>query len=101
MFQFERISAEIAQAKSNASPCTIIDIRDDASFEAGHIENAQHINNGNLAKFIAEADQSLPLLVYCYHGNSSQGAAQMLAEQGFKEAYSVDGGYEHWQALAK
>jgi thiosulfate sulfurtransferase len=37
--------------------------------------------------------------VCCYHGNSSQGAAQYFAEQGFTQAYSLDGGYEMWKVL--
>lgn len=99
MFKFERISAEVAQQKASSSRCTIIDIRDDASYEAGHIATAKLVNNGNLATFIANTNHKLPLLVYCYHGNSSQGAAQLLAEQGFEEVYSVDGGYESWKLL--
>lgn len=42
----------------------------------------------------AEFDQ--PVLVMCYHGISSQGAAQYLVNQGFEEVYSVDGGFEAW-----
>lgn len=99
MFQFERISAELAQQKTTEGETTIIDIRDEMSFDAGHVNNALHISNANLADFVADTDKTLPLLVYCYHGNSSQGAAQMLAQQGFSEVYSVDGGYEHWKGL--
>ncbi len=32
----------------------------------------------------------------CYHGISSQGAAQYLINQGFDAVYSVDGGFEAW-----
>ena len=38
-----------------------------------------------------------PILVMCYHGISSQGAAQYLVNQGFEQVYSVDGGFEAWQ----
>jgi thiosulfate sulfurtransferase len=34
----------------------------------------------------------------CYHGNSSKGAAQYLLTQGFKAAYSIDGGFDAWRA---
>ena len=33
------------------------------------------------------------------HGNSSQPAAQFLYEKGFEQVYSLDGGFEAWQAL--
>ena len=75
----------------------IVDIRDDESFLAGHIGAALHLHNGNLQQFIAEADLDAPVLVYCYHGHMSQGAAAYLAEQGFVETYSLDGGYEAWK----
>jgi thiosulfate sulfurtransferase len=35
--------------------------------------------------------------VYCYHGNMSQSAAAYFGEQGFEEAYSMDGGFSDWE----
>jgi rhodanese-related sulfurtransferase len=43
-------------------------------------------------------DLDAPLIVSCYHGNSSQGAAAYLVGQGFSEVYSLDGGFELWHA---
>jgi thiosulfate sulfurtransferase len=93
---FQNISIE--QAKHLlAEGATIVDIRDPASYASGHIEGAIHLSNDNLSDFIRDSDLDKPLLVYCYHGHSSQNAAQFLAEQGFDEAYSVLGGYTEWQ----
>jgi len=75
---------------------TIIDIRDAQSYANGHIENSILINNQIVEQFIADSDFTIPLVVCCYHGNSSQGAAQYLFDQGFKEVYSLDGGYQQW-----
>ena len=93
---FKRISAETAHQLIHQQAAQIVDIRDPASYQRGHISQAQHLSNDNLADFIQQADKSLPLLVYCYHGNSSQGAAQYLAEQGFSQSYSLDGGFTAW-----
>lgn len=76
----------------------VVDIRDPDSFNAGHITNASHLSNDNLPEFIAEADMDQPVIVCCYHGNSSQPAAQYLIGQGFDQVYSLDGGYQLWQA---
>lgn len=76
----------------------VADIRDEASFERGHISDARYLSNHNLQQFIEENDLDTPLLVCCYHGNSSQSAAAFLAERGFEEVYSIDGGFEAWQA---
>jgi len=75
---------------------TVIDIRDHSSYIAGHLATAQHIHDENVQQFIQESDWDKPLLVYCYHGHSSQNAAQFLAEQGFEEVYSLMGGYTAW-----
>jgi len=39
--------------------------------------------------------------VVCYHGISSQSAAAYLAEQGFRDTYSLDGGFEAWLSAQK
>ncbi|NVJ49657.1 MAG: thiosulfate sulfurtransferase GlpE [Gammaproteobacteria bacterium] len=93
---FKRISIATAQEMLQ-SAATVADIRDPAAFANGHIAGAVNLNNENLADFIATAPTDIPLLVFCYHGNSSQPAAQYLAEQGFQEVYSVDGGMAAWQ----
>ncbi len=76
----------------------VVDIRDPASFQSGHIPGSIHLTNENLGDFIRSADLDAPLVVCCYHGNSSQQAAQFLASQDFTEVYSLDGGFVDWQA---
>ncbi|MBL2893588.1 thiosulfate sulfurtransferase GlpE, partial [Klebsiella pneumoniae] len=41
-------------------------------------------------------DFDTAVMVMCYHGNSSKGAAQYLLQQGFDKVYSVDGGFDAW-----
>jgi len=96
---FERISPQQAKDLIDNQEAQIVDIRDPGSYQLGHIPNAVLLDNNNLAQFIADADQSKPLVVYCYHGNSSQPAAAYLNEQGFEKSYSMDGGFEHWRVL--
>lgn len=96
---FTRIDVTQAKQMIDEQQAVVVDIRDAQSFSLGHIANAIALNNDNLAQFISDADKSLPLLVCCYHGNSSQSAAAMLASQGFADVYSIDGGYTHWQQV--
>mgnify|MGYP000037543069 FL=1 len=72
----------------------IADTRDKQSYDTGHISNAVHLDNDSLAQFINDTPFEEPLVVCCYHGNSSQGAADYLSQQGFREVYSLDGGFE-------
>lgn len=94
---FTCISAMAAREMMDNREVTIVDIRDPSSFAAGHVPGAIALNNSNVSEFVAGADHEKPLLVFCYHGHSSQGAADFLAGQGFAEVYSVDGGFEGWK----
>lgn len=97
MDQFQRIPPDTAKTLLEQG-ATLADIRDAHSFAQGHIAGAQHLDNTGLQAFIETNDLDKPLVVYCYHGNSSQPAAQFLFERGFEEVYSLDGGFEAWQA---
>jgi thiosulfate sulfurtransferase len=75
----------------------VVDIRDPASFQSGHIPKAIHLTNESLPEFLRTADLDAPVVVCCYHGISSQQAAQFLISQDFTEVYSLDGGFTDWQ----
>ena len=75
----------------------ILDIRDYQSFDSGHIDGAIHFSPDNVKNFIDKNDFSAPIVVCCYHGNSSKSAAQLLADNGFEDVYSLNGGYEGWK----
>jgi len=96
MTSYTRISCADAHALSSAKEVNIVDIRDLNSFNSGHIIDAEHLDNHSLPAFINDTEQDVPLIVCCYHGNSSQSAAAYMAEQGFEEVYSLDGGFEQW-----
>ncbi|WP_338560190.1 thiosulfate sulfurtransferase GlpE [Erwinia sp. E_sp_B04_7] len=97
MEQFECISVQQAQAQLADSKALLVDIRDPQSFAAAHASGAFHLNNDTLHSFIGQSDFATPVLVMCYHGNSSKGAAQYLLTQGFDRVYSIDGGFEAWR----
>lgn len=98
MSEFKRITPQQAFDLRQAG-AALVDIRDPQSFAAGHISGSRHLDNHSLPDFIAQADLDQPLIVACYHGNSSQSAAAYLVGQGFAEVYSLDGGFELWRSL--
>lgn len=75
----------------------MVDVRDAMAYNQGHIEGAMLLDNQNIHPFMDQTDKATAVLIYCYHGNSSQSAAQFLADQGFQQVYSMDGGYEAWR----
>lgn len=96
MEQFEAINVEQAYTRWKDGSAALVDIRDPQSFQAGHTPGAFHLTNDSLHAFMQQNDFDRPVMVMCYHGNSSRGAAQYLLTQGFDAVYSIDGGFEAW-----
>lgn len=93
---FNRISIKDAKDLLSKDNIILIDIRDYNSFKNGHINNAIHVEDLDIQNFLKEKDKNDTILIYCYHGNSSQSAANFFANQGFKNVFSIDEGYEGW-----
>lgn len=94
---FKRIDLQQAR-ELLARNALVVDIRDAQSYADGAIPDAIHLDGENVEAFIANQDHSRPLIVCCYHGNTSQGAAGYFAQRGFEQTFSLDGGYEAWAA---
>lgn len=96
MTTFSHISVQdVANFDGNVA---IVDIRDPQSYANGHMPKASPLNNDNFSAFVENTPKDTPVVVVCYHGISSQQAAQVIAQQGFAEVYSMDGGFEAWRA---
>ena len=96
MDQFECINVEEAHQKMHQGQAVLVDIRDPQSFAMGHTPGAFHLTNDTLGAFMRDNDFDTPVMVMCYHGNSSKGAAQYLLQQGYDAVFSVDGGFDAW-----
>lgn len=92
---------EIAETKQRlqSEESILVDTRDAQSYAADHFEGAFNLNNDTLKEFVDKVEFDTPVFVVCYHGNSSKGVAQYLAEQGYEDTYSVEGGMAMWRQL--
>ena len=90
------ISVHEARALFENKEAVFVDIRDPASFQDAHIPGAIHLDDENVEEFIDAADKTCTHIIYCYHGNNSQGGAAYFEEQGFQAVYSMSGGYTAW-----
>lgn len=97
--QFKQIALDQAKEIIDQRDVTIVDIRDQDSFQLGHIANAISVNEENIKSFLETTAKNKTLICYCYHGISSQGAADYFAQNGFKEVYSIEGGFEAWKTI--
>ena len=80
-----------------ADSANILDIRDPMSFAMGHIPTATNLNEETTEEYFNTLDKEKTLVVCCYHGISSQGAAAQFMQMGFKDVHSMIGGFEAWQ----
>ena len=94
---YRQLSHEEAEQLMAEREIIIADVRDYDSFAENHIAGAIHLSMPAMQEFCETANKEQPILVYCYHGISSQSVAQHLVEQGFAEIYSLQGGFEAWK----
>lgn len=97
MSDWKEIGVQETKEKIDTSDVEIIDIRDQNSYEDAHIPGAIQLTSLTVEDYMATADKSKPVIVYCYHGISSKGAASFFVEKGFSEVYSMAGGFEAWR----
>jgi rhodanese-related sulfurtransferase len=75
----------------------VFDIRDPTSFARGHLDTAQPVSDAILQRLIKSRQPQRPVLVYCYHGNSSRSMCEFIAGFGFERVYNLAGGWQAWE----
>lgn len=78
---------------------TILDVRTANEVKKGFIKGSVNIDffGDDFATRIAKLDKTKPIFVYCAVGGRSAEAAELLAKQGFKLVYDLDGGFSRWK----
>jgi len=83
----------------------LLDVREPAEFETGHLFGAAHVPRGLLEFMVGEhpALQNVEqnLVVYCKNGGRSSLAANLLQTMGFTNIYMLADGIENWVASGK
>jgi thiosulfate sulfurtransferase len=97
--ELPQIQIHDAKKKLDQGACTFVDIRDPGSYREAHIPGAVHLHDGNVQEFLQNTEKNEPIVVYCYHGNSSLGATAFFLENGFKDVASMSGGFEAWRQV--
>jgi thiosulfate sulfurtransferase len=97
--EIPQIPIHEAKKKLEEKSGLFVDIRDPGSYRQAHIPGAIQLNDANVQEFLQNTDKEQAVVVYCYHGNSSLGAAAFLIENGFKNVASMSGGFEAWRPV--
>lgn len=92
------LSPETVEALWKDGAITIIDVREDSEFKAGHIPGALWIPLGELPQRLDEVPTDAPVVTVCRSGNRSAQALRLLQNQGFENAHNMLGGMNAWSA---
>ncbi len=88
-----------ARLASRGNDFVILDVRERAAYDSGHIEGARNLPRGQLELMVDKAlpDPTLRIVAVCEFGRVSTLAAATLRELGFARAASLDGGMKRWR----
>ena len=78
----------------------LIDVREDNEWNQGRLPTALHLGKGIIERDIESniEDRNTELILYCQGGFRSALAAESLTKMGYKNVYSMSGGYSTWIA---
>ena len=77
---------------------TLIDVREDNEFDAGHAAGAVHMGRGIIERDIVQTfpEKDTELILYCGGGYRSALATDMLQKMGYTNVWSMAGGWKAW-----
>lgn len=87
-------------ARQERGEITVIDVRGEAEWKAGHIAGAKHIPLGYLTDRLAEVPTDRPLVLQCQGGGRSLIATSLLEAHGIAGPINLTGGFGAWEKAA-
>ena len=93
------VSAQQLVNMVNAQEAVVLDVRDKAEFDQGHIVDAINIPYTNLESRIDELDKykEKPVVIACKMGQHSGTAGTLLRKNGFTNVSRLRGGISEWR----
>jgi molybdopterin/thiamine biosynthesis adenylyltransferase/rhodanese-related sulfurtransferase len=98
--QIREIEPAEASVRRESEPQTVfLDVREPDEFEQGAIPDAVYIPRGHLEAQVEGRipDRDTPVIVFCAGGVRSAFAAKTLAELGYTDVVSMNGGFNAWK----
>jgi rhodanese-related sulfurtransferase len=83
----------------NRRDAVVLDVRDTGDYATGHIANAKHVPEAQLADRMKELEKfrARPIVVSCRTGTRAPSVSSLLRKKGFAEAFALRGGIAAWQ----
>ena len=96
----EQTEASAVHADLNSGEdVTVIDVREPAEWEEGHIPGSTNIPRGMLEYLAADKlpDKDARIVVHCALGGRGALAAKSLQEMGYENVVNMEGGMKDWR----
>ncbi|MBX9625090.1 MAG: sulfurtransferase [Gemmataceae bacterium] len=90
--------ADVRRRRDAGERFTLVDVREESEYAAGHAAGAVHIGKGVIERDIEAKvpDPATPVVLYCGGGFRSALAADALQKMGYTNVVSMDGGWRAW-----
>ncbi len=91
--------AKLRAMKADGEDFSLVDVREPEDWKQGTIPGAATIARGVLEMNIDQVttDKDRKIVLYCGGGSRSALAAYMLQRMGFRNVWSLAGGYRDWK----
>jgi rhodanese-related sulfurtransferase len=76
---------------------TVLDMRDEAARSQGQLPSALPHSDDVIGGLMRRRRSNPPVLVYCYHGNTSRDLCSFLGQMGLERVYNLEGGWQAWE----
>jgi rhodanese-related sulfurtransferase len=96
-FKVNELTIDEARTHLEENPqAVLVDVREDSEWDKGHAAQAVHLGKGVLERDIESffPDTNTELILYCGGGYRSVLAASIAYRMGYKNVYSLKGGYK-------
>lgn len=101
MKKFKTVTVDGMDELLSVDGALLLDCRQAKDYKVGHIDNALNSHDALVESLLRKTEKDKNIVIYCYHGHSSEHLAELFANFGFTAVYSVEGGYEKWLEAQK
>lgn len=97
----ETTPEDIRRRQERGEHFYLVDVREDNEWERGRALGAMHLGKGIIERDVERVipDHDTEIVLYCGGGYRSALAADVLQRMGYRNVFSMDGGWKRWNEL--
>jgi rhodanese-related sulfurtransferase len=90
--------SEVRKKMERGDSFYLVDVREDREWDENHLPHAIHLGKGIIERDIEKTipDPGAEIILYCGGGYRSALVADNLQKMGYKNVWSMDGGFKGW-----